>query len=162
MTKLIAICGKICCGKSYYSKHLKERENAVVLSCDELTDVLFDNNLGDKHDEMSKRIWKYLLKKAEDIIKTNTNVILDWGFWSKNDRSYINDYFNSKNIVVEWHYINIDDKSWQKNINERNQRVLDGYGGSDYYLDEGLMKKLLSKWESPTKDEIDVWFDLKR
>ena len=60
MTKLIAICGKICCGKSYYSKHLKERENAVVLSCDELTAILFDNNLGDKHDEMSKRIWKYL------------------------------------------------------------------------------------------------------
>ena len=103
-----------------------------------------------------------MLKKAEDIIKTNTNVILDWRKKKKNDRNYINDYFDSKNIVVEWHYINIDDKSWQKNIQERNQRVLAGDGGSDYYLDEGLMNKLLSKWEIPTKDEIDVWFDLKR
>jgi len=162
MTKLIAICGKICSGKSYYAKQLQEREKAVILSCDELTDVLFDNNLGDKHDEMSKRIRKYLLKKAEDIIKTNTNVILDWGFWLKNDRNYINEYFNSKDIKCEWHYINIDDKSWQKNIDERNQRVLSGTGGSDYYLDEGLMKKLLSKWEQPTKEEIDVWFDLQR
>ena len=162
MTKIIAICGKICSGKSYYSKELKIREKAVILSCDELTDVLFDNNLGDKHDEMSKRIWKYLLKKAEDIIKTNTNVILDWGFWSNNDRNYINEYFDSKGILVEWHYINIDDKSWQKNIDERNQRILNGNGGSDYYLDEGLMKKLLSKWEEPTKEEIDIWFDLKR
>ena len=31
MTKLIAICGKICSGKSYYSKVLKEKENAVIL-----------------------------------------------------------------------------------------------------------------------------------
>lgn len=162
MTKLIAICGKICSGKSYYSKELKHKEKAVILSCDELTEILFDNNLGEKHDEMSKRIWKYLLKKAEDIIKADTNVILDWGFWSKSDRKYINEYFNSKGITCEWHYINIDDVSWQKNIEERNKRVLAGIGGSDYYLDEGLMKKLLSKWEEPSKEEIDVWFDLKR
>ncbi|MBQ3502996.1 MAG: AAA family ATPase [Clostridia bacterium] len=160
MTKVMAICGKICSGKSYYSKTLKEK--AVILSCDELTDVLFDNNLGNNHDEMSKRIWKYLLKKTEDIITASTNVILDWGFWSKHDRIYINEYFSSKGIVCEWHFINIDYVSWQKNIEERNQRVLTGMGGSDYYLDEGLMKKLLSKWETPNKEEIDVWFDLKR
>ena len=162
MAKVIAICGKICSGKSYYSKELKDKENAVILSCDELTDILFNNNLGDKHDEMSKRIWEYLLKKAEDIIKTGTNVILDWGFWSKSDRIYIKEYFYSKDIKCELHYINIDDKSWQKNIDERNQIVLSGNGGSDYYLDEGLMKKLLSKWDVPSKEEIDVWLNLKR
>ena len=162
MAKLIAICGKICSGKSYYAKQLKEKENAVILSCDELTHVLFDNNLGDKNDEMSKRIWHYLLKKSEDIIKTNTNVILDWGFWAKKDREFISDYFNSKNINCEWHYVNVDNEAWRKNISERNARVLAGKGGSDYYLDEGLMKKLQSKWEEPTKDEIDVWHKLER
>ena len=162
MGKIIAICGKICCGKSYYSNKLKEEENAVILSCDEITSVLFDNNLGDKHDEMSKRIWEYLLKKAVDIVKTDTNVILDWGFWSKNDRVYISQYFNSKDIVCEWHYINIDDNSWRKNIDERNKRVLDGVGGNDYYLDEGLMQKLLSKWQEPSREEISVWLNLKR
>ena len=88
MTKVMAICGKICSGKSYYSKKIKEKENAVILSCDELTKILFDNNLGDKHDEMSKRIWEYLLTKAVDIVKTDTNVILDWGFWVGEDRKY--------------------------------------------------------------------------
>ena len=34
MAKLIAICGKICCGKSYYARELKEKENAVVLQGD--------------------------------------------------------------------------------------------------------------------------------
>ena len=35
-------------------------------------------------------------------------------------------------------------------------------GGSDYYLDEGLLEKLLSMWEAPSKDEIDVWYTLER
>ena len=162
MAKIIAICGKICCGKSYYANQIKDKENAVILSCDELTKILFDNNLGDKHDEMSKRIWNYLLQKAVDIVNTNTNVILDWGFWSKQDRQFISDYFKSRKIICEWHYIDIDYNSWNKNIEERNKRILEGKGGSDYYLDAGLMKKLLSMWQEPSKEEIDIWYLLKR
>ena len=37
MAKIIAICGKICSGKTYYAQSLKDKENAVILSCDELT-----------------------------------------------------------------------------------------------------------------------------
>lgn len=162
MCKVIAICGKICSGKSYYANQIKESENAVILSCDEITNILFDNNLGDKHDEMTKRIREYLLTKTVDIISTNTNVILDWGFWSKKDRDYVKEYFRSKSIECEMHYVCIDNASWQKNITERNEKVLLGDSGSDYYLDDGLLKKLLSMWQEPSKEEIDIWFNLKR
>ena len=161
MGKIIAVCGKICCGKSYYSNNLKLKENAVILSCDEVTNDLFNNNLGEKHDEITKKIKSYLLKKTVEIASTNSNVILDWGFWSKEERQNINNYFKSKNIQYEWHYINIDDISWNKNIEERNNKVLSGIS-NDFYLDEGLKQKLLSTWEEPTKAEIDVWIDLKR
>lgn len=124
--------------------------------------MLFDNNLGEKYDEMSKRIWKYLLGKAVEITAAGTNVILDWGFWSKEKRTYISEFFRSKGVVCQWHYINIDDASWKRNIEERNNRILSGQGGSDFYLDEGLMKKLLSLWEEPQREEIDVWYDAKR
>ncbi|MBQ7046340.1 MAG: ATP-binding protein, partial [Oscillospiraceae bacterium] len=63
MAKVIAICGKICSGKSYYANQIKEIENAVILSCDELTSILFNNDLGKKHDEMSIRICSYFKKK---------------------------------------------------------------------------------------------------
>ena len=162
MAKVILICGKICCGKSYYAKDLKQKEKAVILSCDELTSILFDNNLGEKHDEMSKRIWLYLFKKSCDIVEAGCNVILDWGFWTKQNRDFAKKYFNDNNIKCEMHYIDVDDKTWQKNIEERNKRVLEGNGGSDYYLDEGLLKKLLSMWEKPSQNEIAVWYKLKR
>lgn len=77
MAKVIAICGKICAGKSYYANKLKEKENAVILSCDEVTSLLFDNDLGESHDKMVARIMTYLLHKAVDITKTGSNVILD-------------------------------------------------------------------------------------
>ena len=162
MAKVILICGKICCGKSYYAKDLKQKEKAVILSCDELTSILFDNNLGENHDEMSKRIWQYLFKKSCDIVEAGCNVILDWGFWTKEHRNFAKKYFKDKDVECEIHYIDVDDKTWQKNIEERNKRVLEGNGGSDYYLDEGLLKKLLSMWENPSKNEIDVWYKLKR
>ena len=74
----------------------------------------------------------------------------------------LTDFYRSQDIECEWHYIDVDDQTWAQNIEERNRRVINGEGGSDYYLDEGLMGKLLSLWEAPSKDEIDVWHKVQR
>lgn len=162
MAKVIAICGKICSGKTWYANKIKEKENAVILSCDELTKDLFDNDLGEKHDEMASRIHRYLKKKAVELANAGCSVILDWGFWSEESRKSTAEFFRSQNIICEFHYIDIDDQTWRRNIEERNSKVLCGEGGSDYYLDDGLMAKLLSQWQEPSKDEIDIWYTLKR
>lgn len=38
-------------------------------------------------------------------------------------------------------------------------KLKNGNGGSDFYVDEGLLNKMLSKFEEPSKDEINVWFE---
>ena len=162
MAKVIAICGKICAGKTFYCRQLREKEKAVVLSCDELTKALFDNDLREKHDEMTVRICDYFLKKAAELVSVGCNVILDWGFWTREKRRHLSQFFTSRGIVCEWHYIDVDDATWQKNIAERNDRILRGEGGSNYYLDEGLMEKLLTQWEEPTREEINVWISVRR
>ena len=162
MSKVIAICGKICCGKSYYAAKLKEKENAVILSCDELTKDLFDNDLGEKHDEMAQRIWAYFKKKSVELVKAGCTVILDWGFWSRANRESLQEYFRVQEIPCDCHYIEVEDETWKRNIEERNHRVLNGQGGLDYYLDEGLMEKRNSLWEEPGQEEIDVWYRLVR
>jgi len=162
VAKIIAICGKICSGKTYYANQIKEKEKAVILSCDELTMALFDNDLGEKHDEMAFKIWGYFKKKSVELAKIGCTVILDWGFWRSESRKILTDFYRSQDIECEWHYIDVDDQTWAQNIEERNRRVINGEGGSDYYLDEGLMGKLLSMWEPPSEDEIDVWYRLDR
>ena len=156
MAKVIAICGKICSGKSYYAKHIKEKEKSVILSCDELTKDLFDNDLGEKHDEMTDRIRDYLSKKALEILSSGTDVILEWGFWQKEYRSEMRRFFESRDFLCEMHYIDISDDDWHRNIDERNKKVSGG-DNTAYYLDRGLMQKLERLFEEPERSEIDVW-----
>lgn len=162
MAKIIAICGKICCGKTFYANQIKGKENAIILSCDELIKDLFDNDLGEKHDEIADSIRKYLMKKSLELVNTGCNVILDWGFWSLESRMHLTEFYHSNNVYCEWHYIDVDDQTWHKNIEKRNDQILNGVDISNYYVDEGLMKKLLAKWEAPSKNEIEIWHTLER
>ena len=162
MGKVIIICGKICSGKSYYAKQLKDELNAVIISPDEATYELINNEQGEFYDIFSKKLNKYLTKKVGEIAKAGANVIFERGLWSSKDRKDIREYYNENNIECEIHYVCVDDEIWKHNIEERNKRVLEGTGGSDFYLDEGLMKKLESKWEEPTEEEYDVIYKVER
>ena len=157
MAKVILICGKICSGKSYYARQLKESLNAVILSTDEATYDLINNEQGEFYNVFATRVNLYLRKKTVEIVRAGANVILDWGFWTKDGRNEISKFFESNNVAFEWHYIDVHPDTWQRQIAERNKRIEEGNGGSDFYLDEGLMNKLLSKFQEPQKSEMDVW-----
>lgn len=162
MAKIIAICGKICSGKTYYANRLKEKENAVILSTDEVTYDLIENEQGEFYDKFCIKVNEYLMKKSVELVNVGCNIIFDWGFWTEVQRKEISEYYKSRNIQIEWHYIDIDDKEWEKNIKERNTRIEKGKGGSDFFVNEGLKKKLLEKFEKPSRNEIDIWNVFKR
>lgn len=155
--KVILICGKICCGKSTYAKKLMEQYNAVLLSCDEIAFAVFDGNMGNRHDELTARIKNYLYEKSVEITGTGINVILDWGFWKKSWRDYAKDFYERHNIPAELHCISLSDEVWKGYIAERNKAVSAGER-TDYFVDEGLMKKAEALFEEPDESEIDVWY----
>ena len=157
MAKLLCICGKIGCGKTYYANRLKEQEHAVILSTDEVTYDLTNNQQGDGYDEFAIRVNLYLRKKAVEIVNAGCTVILDWGFWTKENRKEIKRYGENNGVLVEMHYIDIDDKTWYENIEKRNNEVISGNGGSSFYVNEGLLNKVSSLFEIPEKEEIDIW-----
>lgn len=101
------------------------------------------------------------MKKAVEIVKAGCNVILDWGFWTKAERQETTKYFNQFGIDVEWLYVGIGQLRWNQLLKERNAKIQNGNGGSNFYVDEGLMEKLLSKFEEPTRDEINVRIETK-
>ena len=156
MAKALLICGKIASGKSVYAERIKQQENAVMLSVDELVLSVLGSDLGEKHDEITERVQAYLFAKSVEIIRAGTNVLLDWGFWTKEKRQAARAFYESRSIACEFHYIDVPDAVWHRNIEIRNQAVLDGKTDA-YYVDEGLMLKLQSLFEAPDKTEIDVW-----
>ena len=153
------ICGKICSGKSWYARELAKQERAVILSTDELTWDLTNNEQGPGYDAFARRVNLYLRKKAGEIAAAGCNVILDWGFWTKNDRRAITEYFSGLGLTVRWHYMDVQDATWEENIRRRNAKILAGEGGSDFYVDEGLKNKVLSLFEVPEKSEMDIWYN---
>ena len=116
---------------------------------------MINNEQGEFYNVFSERLNKYLTKKVGEIAKAGANVIFERGLWSHKDRKEIIEYYKNKGIDCEIHYVCVDDETWKQNIAERNQKVLDGNGGYNFYLDEELMKKLESKWEEPMGDEVE-------
>lgn len=155
MAKVILICGKICSGKSTYAEQLRIQNNAVVLSTDEITLALFGQHCGDKHDDYVERTQNYLFNKSLELIEVGINVILDWGFWMKVERDYAHEFYNSRNIECEFHYIDISDDTWEARLEKRNSEVL-AEKITAYYIDDNLAEKFGSIFEMPGKDEIDV------
>ena len=82
MAKIYLICGKICSGKTFYSKELAAGKNAMILSCDELSRIIDRNVSVDsgKYDSIAKELQSYLFRRAAEIANHGVNVILDWGF----------------------------------------------------------------------------------
>ncbi len=158
MPKIHLICGKICSGKTHYTRGLIAERGAVLLSSDELISALFHPNENDFHDKIIKKVHAYLFDKAAACARSGASVVLDWGFWSKTDRAAASAFFRKRGIAFEWHYIDVSDANWRRNIERRNAAVERGET-TDYFVDEGLLAKLESLFEVPERSEIDVWVD---
>ncbi len=157
MSKVILICGKICSGKTTYAKQIMKEQKAVHLSCDEITLAMFGQNIGEKHDEIVELTMEYLYRKSLEILEIGVTVILDFGFWEKEDREKATLFYTKHNITPEWHYVDVENSVWKRNIKKRHAAILNNET-NDYYIDEPLAEKFGKLFQPPTKDEIDVWY----
>ena len=156
MAKVMIMCGKICSGKSTHSNKLKAENHAVILSVDEITLALFGQGAGEKHDYYVEKLEEYLYQKSLDIIEAGINVILDWGFWTKNERAYARHFYGSRDIEYEFYYIDIDDGEWNRRLEQRNREIVE-HRSNAYLVDSGLAAKFGAIFEKPDRSEIDVW-----
>ena len=154
--KVILICGKICSGKSTYAKERCRQNHTVLLSVDEITLALFGQYCGDMHDTYVERTQNYLFDKSLELIESGIDVVLDWGFWMKEERDYAKAFYKTRNIAYEFHYIDISDETWKVRLKNRNSAVL-AKETSAYFVDDNLASKFGALFEIPGKDEIDVW-----
>ena len=152
MAEIVALCGVICSGKSTYAEKMKRTCNAVVLNPDVLIKALFDERLGECHDDIFEKVRWYLYRQAYDISQTGIDVILDFGLWSKKERREVREFFGSKNAEFSVHYIDTPLAKIRANIDKRNS----GVDESDYFIDDAIFDKCLSLFEVPDEDEIDV------
>ena len=156
MAKVYLICGRVCSGKSTYAMQLVQKHRAVLLSSDEMTLALFGQHCGEKHDEYVERAQRYLFDKSLEILAQDIPVVLDWGFWMKEERDEARAFYGEKGIAYEFHYIDVTDEEWHRRLIKRNADVLKG-DVSAYYIDENIAKKFGAIFEKPAPEEMDIW-----
>lgn len=156
MAKVILICGKLCSGKSTYAEKLRTETDAVLLSIDEIMLALFGLYAGETHDAYAEKTKRYLYGKSVEILETGTDVILDWGFWKRDERAAAKEFYAARKIPCEFHYLDVCDGIWKERIEKRNLAVASGRLTA-YPVDENLAAKFKSLFEAPDKEEIDVW-----
>ena len=156
MAKVVLICGKICSGKTEYAKSLLRLNHTVLLSVDEITLALFGTDTGEEHNSMVEKTQKYLFQKSIQIIGSGINVVLDWGFWTHDDRQEATSFYKEHGIDFEWHYLDISNEQLKRNLNKRNKEI-EKKNLSFYYFDNDLAEQFWDMFEVPLKEEIYVW-----
>ena len=128
-------CGKICSGKSYLARELREfnedtenaYQKAIILSVDDIMRIIITANggcLGERHRAVERQVLEYILERAIDIIAIialNAAVIIDHGFWYNDDRAYTQSYFKAREISPIWHYCDEEYEIRKARLTERNK-----------------------------------------
>ena len=154
--KVVVTCGKLGCGKTTYAKRLCAERGAVLLSADEWMLSLFGSDAGEKHDAYLEKVKTCLLNQSLELVSRGVDAVLDWGLWTRAERSAIRAFYEARAVPCEIHCLEIDEETRQLRINIRNRAVLSG-SAKDYYVDEGLAAKLDRLFEPPEPAEADVW-----
>lgn len=147
------LCGRIGSGKTTYAKVLQREKKMVVLSCDDF--VLAVNNDLSKRHEIQENISLQLFDLAKQIWHSGVSVILDFGFWYKEQRKNIKRKFEMEGIKVELYYCKCDINQTNFRITERNNKILQ-HKAKGYIIDLKLKAELDDKFDEPDEDEVDV------
>jgi len=126
MAKIILISGLVGAGKSTYARKLEKLENAIRFSIDEWMTTLFKADWPEDLNfnwsiERIYRIEDQIWALVEKLIAIDVSVILDLGLLQKEHRQKFYDRAAQKNINIETHLIEADEKiRWQR-VQTRNE-----------------------------------------
>jgi predicted kinase len=118
-TRLVLICGLPGAGKTTLAKRLAEQLPAVRLSPDE-----WKAHLGiDPFDEPARvRLEQQLWRHTQRLLELGQTVILEHGFWGRDERDEMREWARSAGIAVELHYLAVPFEELCRRLEVRNAR----------------------------------------
>jgi len=121
MTTLYLICGMAGSGKTTLAKQLEVTSHAVRFSPDEwIKTIIRDETDKTELDRLRNPIEALQWITAQKVLRRGVSVILENGFWSKEERMAYRNEAKEIGVHVELHYLNVpNDELWRR-IQKRN------------------------------------------
>lgn len=124
MARLILVCGPTGVGKTTYSLALAKEIEAIKFSIDPWMQTLFAKDMitldfvwmMERVDRCSEQIWQV----SEQVLAINTNVILDLGFTTKEQRDVFVNKASVLDITAEVHYLDAPIDTRKQRVEKRN------------------------------------------
>ena len=117
----IFFCGKMGAGKSTQSKKMAHDQNAVLISEDEWLELLYPGQISTFEDylKFSGQLKPLVTKHVQNILRTGTNVIMDFPANTVSQRKWFKTIFFEINAPHELVYLNVSDEICLKQIAQR-------------------------------------------
>jgi predicted kinase len=150
VARLLLTCGLPGASKTTLARQLAVDRNAVRLTKDEWLWAVGSSPWDEATNEkMERQLWKL----AQDLLRLDVSVILDFGLWARVERDELRSVARTLEVGVELHYLDVPaDELWRR-IDERNS--------APRWDDQPIRRSDLNEWltifQAPSADELALF-----
>jgi hypothetical protein len=151
MATLHLLVGLPCSGKTTLALALESELPAIRLTTDEWHLRLFGQDAEDPaHDERHRALESVLWQVAKRALELGNNVILDFGFWAREEREDYRTRAKRLGASSEVHFLDVAPDELLHRLKKRNKIPSE----SAFIIPEEMMKLWISSFEQPTPEEL--------
>ena len=152
MATLFLICGLPGAGKTTLARQLERSQPALRLSPDEWIALLLADPADTAElDRLRSPVEAVQWEVAKRVLALGIDVVLEWGFWSREERARYRAEAEALGARVELRYLEVGrDELWAR-LARRNANLPPG----TFAVTEDQLDLWLSWFEPPTVDELE-------
>ena len=152
MAALHLMVGLPCSGKTTLAQRLESEKAALRLTPDEWQVGLFGQDAKEpEHDARHSFIEAMLWNVASRALVLGTNVILDFGFWAREEREDFRLRAKQLGASSEVHFLDVPKDELMRRLAVRNSQL----SQTSFYIPEDMMKPWIAFFQKPTLDELE-------
>jgi len=152
MATLHLMVGLPCSGKTTLARKLEHEKFALRLTPDEWQIPLFGQDAEEpEHDIRHSIIESMLWNIAGRALELGMNVILDFGFWAREEREEYRSRAKQLGASSEIHYLDVSEEELLRRLEERNLRA----SQESFRISKEAMKPWIAFFQKPTPDELE-------
>jgi predicted kinase len=149
---LVLVCGLPGSGKTTLAKQLETALPALRLCPDEwIAAIMADPTDTVELDRLRTPVESVQWEVAKRALALGTNVVLENGFWSKDERARFRSEAEALGARVELRYLDVARAELWARISKRNAHLPPG----TFHIDEAQLDLWWSWFEPPTADELE-------
>lgn len=152
MATLHLMVGLPCSGKTTLAQKLESEHSALRLTPDEWHVCLFGQDAEEsEHDARHNLIETLLWKIASRALELGTNVILDFGFWAREEREDFRLRARQLGASSEVHFLDVPEEELMRRLGVRNSQD----SQESFHIPEEAMKPWIAFFQRPTPEELE-------